>query len=268
MASRRVFSSSIPCITRLSSSAPSRAATAAAAAARGALLRQNLLQPQRRQQLPFIRLAHSIPRPRNPSPFKEQQKSTPTSSASSATTTTTTSSSTNPSEQQQPSPTHQTPSSSSPPSSSAGGSDAKKPNVRQQPHYELTFTCRPCGHRSRHAVSKQGYHHGSVLIACPGCRNRHVISDHLRIFGDKAMTVEDLLRERGELVRRGTLDEDLEFWEDGSVTEREVMAETEGRAGKGNSAWGLYAEGGERVDDDAPPGSSFKSVRPGEARQE
>lgn len=50
-----------------------------------------------------------------------------------------------------------------------------------KPSYELTFTCRPCGLRSKHTVSKQGYHYGSVLITCPGCQNRHVISDHLMV---------------------------------------------------------------------------------------
>lgn len=50
-----------------------------------------------------------------------------------------------------------------------------------KPSYDLTFTCRPCGHRSTHSVSKQGYHYGSILITCPGCHNRHVISDHLKV---------------------------------------------------------------------------------------
>ncbi len=63
-----------------------------------------------------------------------------------------------------------TPSSSSPAS--------KRP---PQPEYQLTFTCTPCGTRSTHRISKQGYHHGSVLITCPECRNRHVISDHLQV---------------------------------------------------------------------------------------
>lgn len=62
-------------------------------------------------------------------------------------------------------------------------------------------------------MSKQGYHHGSVLITCPGCSNRHVISDHLNIFGDKKVTVEDLLREKGQGITKGVLDEngDIEF---------------------------------------------------------
>lgn len=50
-----------------------------------------------------------------------------------------------------------------------------------QPAYEMTFTCKPCSTRSTHRVSKQGYHKGSVLISCPGCKNRHVISDHLNV---------------------------------------------------------------------------------------
>ncbi|KHN99977.1 DNL zinc finger domain containing protein [Metarhizium album ARSEF 1941] len=81
-------------------------------------------------------------------------------------------------------------------------------------YYQLSFTCVPCGHRSHHNVSKQGYHTGSVLITCPSCRNRHVISDHLNIFGDRKITVEDLVRERGGLVKRGSLGEDgdVEFW--------------------------------------------------------
>ena len=53
--------------------------------------------------------------------------------------------------------------------------------ARKQPSYQLTFTCKPCKHRSAHEMSKQGYHRGTVLITCPECRNRHVISDHLKV---------------------------------------------------------------------------------------
>ncbi|KAI1382472.1 DNL zinc finger-domain-containing protein [Hypoxylon crocopeplum] len=106
--------------------------------------------------------------------------------------------------------------------SSSPSEPEAKPRKLLEPHYELTFTCVPCGGRSTHAISKQGYHKGSVLITCPSCRNRHVISDHLDIFGNRKITVEDLMREKGQLVKRGTLGEagDVEFWEDGTVTER------------------------------------------------
>lgn len=57
------------------------------------------------------------------------------------------------------------------------------PNPEREPvpSYQLTFTCRPCGNRSTHTVSKQAYHKGTVLIQCPGCTNRHLIADHLKV---------------------------------------------------------------------------------------
>jgi protein import protein ZIM17 len=49
------------------------------------------------------------------------------------------------------------------------------------PSYEMTFTCKACSTRSSHRMSKQGYHHGTILITCPGCKNRHLIADHLKV---------------------------------------------------------------------------------------
>ncbi|KAI2472387.1 DNL zinc finger-domain-containing protein [Annulohypoxylon bovei var. microspora] len=99
---------------------------------------------------------------------------------------------------------------------SSSPSEKQRRRMLSEPHYQLRFTCVPCGNRSAHTVSKIGYHHGSVLITCPSCRNRHIISDHLNIFGDRKITVEDLMREKGQLVKRGTLGEhgDVEFWAD------------------------------------------------------
>ena len=51
----------------------------------------------------------------------------------------------------------------------------------EPPAYDLTFTCSPCKKRSTHRISKQGYHKGTVLITCPECKNRHLISDHLKV---------------------------------------------------------------------------------------
>jgi protein import protein ZIM17 len=96
----------------------------------------------------------------------------------------------------------------------------------KQPSYQITFTCKPCSERSTHVMTKQAYHHGSVLITCPKCKNRHVIADHLNVslllchatvtdemqmFGDDKITIEDLMRERGEVVRKGVIGGDLEF---------------------------------------------------------
>ncbi|KAK0322277.1 hypothetical protein LTR82_006730 [Friedmanniomyces endolithicus] len=76
----------------------------------------------------------------------------------------------------------------------------------QEPAYEMHFTCRKCLHRSAHRITKQAYHFGTTLVTCPECKGRHLISDHLKIFSDKSITVEDLLREKGELLRKGRLE--------------------------------------------------------------
>lgn len=57
---------------------------------------------------------------------------------------------------------------------------AEEPKA-EAPAYEMTFTCKKCETRSTHRVSKQGYHNGTVLITCPGCKNKHLISDHLKV---------------------------------------------------------------------------------------
>lgn len=117
-------------------------------------------------------------------------------------------------------------------------SESSRPSLPSNPaYYQLSFTCVPCGHRSHHNVSKQGYHKGSTLITCPECRNRHVISDHLGIFGDRpGITVEDLLREKGQLVKRGSLGEDgdIEFWpDDDAVAATDAAPATSTAAGEG-----------------------------------
>ncbi|KAF2495136.1 zf-DNL-domain-containing protein [Lophium mytilinum] len=86
----------------------------------------------------------------------------------------------------------------------------------QVPSYDMTFTCKKCDTRSSHRISKQGYFHGTVLVTCPGCKNRHLIADHLKIFSDTSVTIEDLMREKGQLVKRGSLtaEGDVEMWPD------------------------------------------------------
>lgn len=92
---------------------------------------------------------------------------------------------------------------------------------RPIPTYQLTFTCKPCTHRSVHSITKQSYHYGAVLVQCPGCKARHVISDHLRIFSDKNQTIEDILKDKGQYVKRGTIDGDgdTEFWSDEQIAQ-------------------------------------------------
>lgn len=65
----------------------------------------------------------------------------------------------------------------------------------------IAFTCKVCSHRVRKSFSKLSYEKGVVLIRCDGCKNLHLIADHLGWF-DGAKNVEEELAARGETVRR------------------------------------------------------------------
>ncbi|KAG5436950.1 hypothetical protein PCANB_001360 [Pneumocystis canis] len=70
------------------------------------------------------------------------------------------------------------------------------------PSYLITFTCQRCSNRTTHRMTKQAYCNGTVIIQCPHCKNRHLISDHLKIFSDKSVTIEDIMKEKGKEVCR------------------------------------------------------------------
>lgn len=69
-----------------------------------------------------------------------------------------------------------------------------------KPMMMIAFTCKKCNDRSSHTMSKQAYTKGTVLIQCPSCQVRHLIADHLRIFSDQHITIEDILNAKGESV--------------------------------------------------------------------
>ncbi|KAF8488839.1 DNL zinc finger-domain-containing protein [Russula emetica] len=84
-----------------------------------------------------------------------------------------------------------------------------------EPRLSLTFTCTAgsCSTRSTHQFTKRAYEKGIVLIECPGCKTRHLIADNLGWFKEstedgKLRNVEDILRARGDAVRRGRLNPD------------------------------------------------------------
>lgn len=77
------------------------------------------------------------------------------------------------------------------------------------PQLMIAFTCKKCDTRSSHTFSKQSYQKGTVLIQCPGCKNRHLIADNLKIFKDNKFSLEEVLKAKGESVATGT--EDLAF---------------------------------------------------------
>ncbi|AOW06625.1 YALI0F03949p [Yarrowia lipolytica CLIB122] len=80
--------------------------------------------------------------------------------------------------------------------------DAKdaEPAGEVTPMYQISFTCKRCDTPSSHKMSHQAYHGGTVLVQCPGCKNRHLIADHLKIFSDEPVTIEDIMAKNGEKV--------------------------------------------------------------------
>jgi len=85
----------------------------------------------------------------------------------------------------------------------------------QEPKLSLTFTCTvpECNERSTHRFTKHAYLNGVVLVQCPGCKNRHLIADHLGWFKEgtqdgQLRTIEDIMKAKGMKVQRGKLDPD------------------------------------------------------------
>lgn len=56
-----------------------------------------------------------------------------------------------------------------------------------------------------------------MLVQCPGCKVRHLIADHLGIFSDKRVTLEDIMADKGETIRKGRADLNFVPNEDGVI---------------------------------------------------
>ena len=84
-----------------------------------------------------------------------------------------------------------------------------RPIKMDKPMLMLAFTCKKCDTRSSHVMSKQAYESGTIMVQCPGCKSRHLIADHLKIFSDNRIKLEDILKAQGEGIKTGT--EDLVF---------------------------------------------------------
>jgi len=68
----------------------------------------------------------------------------------------------------------------------------------------IEFTCTVCETRVAKTFTKQAYEKGVVIIRCDGCKNLHLIADHLGWTGhpvfDKLKTMEKVMAARGEKV--------------------------------------------------------------------
>lgn len=93
--------------------------------------------------------------------------------------------------------------------SSQSNNDKSATLKADDPQLMIAFTCKKCDTRSSHAFSRQSYYKGTVLIQCPGCKNRHLIADNLKIFRDNKVNLEDILKEQGQSV--ATTTDDLAF---------------------------------------------------------
>jgi len=72
----------------------------------------------------------------------------------------------------------------------------------------IAFTCKCCSHRSYKSISKQAYYYGVVIIECEGCKQRHLIADHLGYFDTTKKpqgNIENILKLKGEKVTKRTI---------------------------------------------------------------
>ena len=89
-------------------------------------------------------------------------------------------------------------------------SSAAVQGTRAREAYLFVYTCKVCGNRSERKISKQAYHHGVVLVQCPGCEKHHLVADNLKWFEDSPVNIQSLMQRQGESVFTGTVDTVLE----------------------------------------------------------
>lgn len=84
--------------------------------------------------------------------------------------------------------------------------------------FQLFYTCKKCSNRNSHLISKLAYEKGVVIVKCAGCQNNHLIADNLKWFKDDKTNIEDILREKGEQVKKVSIEgsEIIELLKDNS----------------------------------------------------
>ncbi|CAC5385119.1 ZIM17 [Mytilus coruscus] len=76
----------------------------------------------------------------------------------------------------------------------------------------MAYKCKVCGTQNQETFSKQAYEKGVVIVTCKECKSNHLIADHLDWFQDiKGRTIEEILAEKGETVKKVILDGGMEL---------------------------------------------------------
>jgi protein import protein ZIM17 len=80
-----------------------------------------------------------------------------------------------------------------------------------------SFVCKKCETRNTKKFSKKSYTEGIVIIRCDGCKNLHLIADNLGWFEDSNVNIEDLMKRKGEEVKKISCDGLLNLVSDDNV---------------------------------------------------
>jgi protein import protein ZIM17 len=79
------------------------------------------------------------------------------------------------------------------------GAGQRKPKSKRD-RFELQFTCKMCGTRNVHLISRHAYTKGTVIATCPGCNATHLIADNLNWIEDDFKNLEEVMAKRGTPV--------------------------------------------------------------------
>ena len=84
-------------------------------------------------------------------------------------------------------------------------------NIQGTKHSEsgymvASFVCKKCDIRNTKKFSKLSYQEGIVIIRCDCCKNLHLIADNLGWFEDSNVNIEDLMKRKGEEIKKISCD--------------------------------------------------------------